>query len=593
MNPNPPADNRSGSPTGPQPAPALRLAPFWKRSIDAATTAPDEPFDALTDLFLGEVAPQMTKARAGAAPNPPQPAPRPATLGPQLGPIPQGASRPSQGAPQAPVPPDDGPRLRLAGADDLPPSREQFAPRRDRPTLPEDIVPLPSAPVLSLKAEDDAGEARSIPTLVPPPARNPIMECVVLANLPVIGSAWASQYVREIAAAANKLVASLRVQAEYATLEVVGPSPDGIDLPAAEALGTLESAIDAAAELTDRWIIRCDAGQEHIIAASSIARVLTILTGADQTARESCRLLAERLATPLAAHGGDQPVVRLAVMGDASPEAKSTGETLAKLAAEILDRPVDSIVCSARINAAGKPTHTLFSGQTDLDLKLIVTTVERALVADPIGKAPAAAPAPATTSVPKPEPTPPAPTRVEPPAPVAPPRHDEFAPSPRPMPPVAAPPVPPAVREPAPTPRPSPAPTRARPARPAAAPAATLASHLTELKPVSLRCPYAGDIEIAVADDGALHLLARSDSEAADDSALAALLVASSWTEAHIGILAAAAGVDIDQARRPTLHLFTDRPKRSRRLLETNLRVHLLAPVTIGSESGWFCTELN
>jgi outer membrane biosynthesis protein TonB len=571
--------------------------------VDAATSSPDEPFDALTDLFLGEVAPHMTQARAAATAAPaPQ---RAATLGPQLGPIPQGTARPSQAAP-APLPADDdGPRLRLAGGGDFPTTaaREQFAPRRDRPTLPEDIVPLPSAPVLTLSQEpaEDAGEARPIPTLVPPPARNPIMECVVLANLPVMGSAWASQYTREIAGAASKLIASLRVQGEYVSLELVGPSPDGMALPGAEEFGTLEAAIDAAAELTDRWIVRCDAGQEHIVAGRPIARVLTILTGGDQMAQESCRPLFERLATPLAAHG-EQPMVRLAIMGDASPEAKATGEGLAKVAEEILSRPVDSIVCSAKINAAGKPTHTLFNGQTSLDLKAIVLVAERALVAEATGK-----PAPAPVApAPSPKPVPVAPAapakQPEPAAPIAAPPRVEFTPPPRPAiyeiaakapPPVAE----PIVREPAPAPKPAPAPIRPQPVArttpTTAAAATTLASHIAELKPVTLRCPYAGDIEIAVDEDGTLHLLARSASEATDDSALAALLVASSWTEAHIGILAAAAGASIDEHKRPTLHLFTDRPKRSRRLLETNLRVHLLAPVQIGSESGWFCTELN
>jgi hypothetical protein len=129
------------------------------------------------------------------------------------------------------------------------------------------------------------------------------------------------------------------------------------------------------------------------------------------------------------------------------------------------------------------------------------------------------------------------------------------------------------------------------PALPAQSPLTTLSSHLPELKPVALRCPYADGIEIALDAAGSLHLLARSTSESADDTALAALLVASSWAESHGALLAPALGGRIGE--RPTLHLFTDRPKKSRRLLETNLRVHLLAPIAIDGRSGWFCTELN
>jgi hypothetical protein len=47
------------------------------------------------------------------------------------------------------------------------------------------------------------------------------------------------------------------------------------------------------------------------------------------------------------------------------------------------------------------------------------------------------------------------------------------------------------------------------------------------------------------------------------------------------------------RADSPLLHLFTSTPKVSRRLTETSLRLHLLAPVRIGDQSGWYCTELN
>ena len=72
---------------------------------------------------------------------------------------------------------------------------------------------------------------------------------------------------------------------------------------------------------------------------------------------------------------------------------------------------------------------------------------------------------------------------------------------------------------------------------------------------------------------------------------LAALMVASSWTAAHAALLAPRVAQEL--AAHPTLHLFTDRPKRSRRLLETELRVHVLAEVTVGGQAVWYTTELN
>ena len=67
--------------------------------------------------------------------------------------------------------------------------------------------------------------------------------------------------------------------------------------------------------------------------------------------------------------------------------------------------------------------------------------------------------------------------------------------------------------------------------------------------------------------------------------------MASSWTESHGALLGPAIGGE--KVGKPTLHLFTDRPKASRRLLETNLRVHLLAEVSVGVERGWYFADLN
>ena len=136
-------------------------------------------------------------------------------------------------------------------------------------------------------------------------------------------------------------------------------------------------------------------------------------------------------------------------------------------------------------------------------------------------------------------------------------------------------------------------------------PVGALALLLEGLRPVSVLCPYAPGVELALDPAGGLHLLVRTEPEDGEDSeqrALSQLLVAGSWVEAHamlLGPALAQAGAPAAFARpmhescKPALHLFTDRPKRSRRLLETDVRVHLLARVSIGGQSGWYCTELN
>jgi hypothetical protein len=42
-----------------------------------------------------------------------------------------------------------------------------------------------------------------------------------------------------------------------------------------------------------------------------------------------------------------------------------------------------------------------------------------------------------------------------------------------------------------------------------------------------------------------------------------------------------------------TLHLFTDQPKMVKRLLDSGVRIHLLASVQVGGALAWVCRELN
>ena len=43
----------------------------------------------------------------------------------------------------------------------------------------------------------------------------------------------------------------------------------------------------------------------------------------------------------------------------------------------------------------------------------------------------------------------------------------------------------------------------------------------------------------------------------------------------------------------PTMHVFTDRPNDVRRLLDTEVRVHLLSSVEVDGRTAWCCTDLN
>lgn len=112
----------------------------------------------------------------------------------------------------------------------------------------------------------------------------------------------------------------------------------------------------------------------------------------------------------------------------------------------------------------------------------------------------------------------------------------------------------------------------------------SLAEFIGELDPLPARCPYAPGVELAVAADGRLHLLARCGGESTCGSpltqgrAIEQLTTTSAWALAHAALLGGArAGLRIDGEHLPILHLVTDRPRDARRLLESEIRVHLLA----------------
>ena len=190
------------------------------------------------------------------------------------------------------------------------------------------------------------------------------IECVVMGHLPVLASAWGSQYVREVAQAAGVPVAFVRVQSGFATVELVGenaPAPRGED----DDHCSLEEALREAAAVTDRWIVRADPGEEADIAARRGVRLVTLLTGPDEAARVSAyslvKTLAKHLPPPAEADG---PLVRLAMMSAPEQKADEAGKRLASVVREFLGRDVQHAICSSRIRAT-RPPATLFSGRTD------------------------------------------------------------------------------------------------------------------------------------------------------------------------------------------------------------------------------------
>lgn len=517
----------------------------WDNLPPAAPPPTGEEFDALTDLFLGEVGTGPTEPPRRVEADTPAPA---------------------RGGRTQPV-------LRLAGAED---------------ELDLEEGPATAAATAAAGSPSDAARDAA-------PATDAIVECIVLGHLPVLAAAWGAQYVREIAQASGRPVAYLRLQHGYASIELIGGDGSSEALPSAK---SLEDGMRLAAERTRRWIVRADAGEEAALAASPLVRIVTLLTGVDEAAVVAAYGSVKSLAKSLS--GSAAPLLRVAAMGAAPEKAMSAGKRLAEAITRFVGREVDTAVCSARI-ASARPSEVLFTGRTDVlpaaAMELLARVANETEVAEPAAPRPVM-PAPVA-----------APRAAEPPAAIEE-ELEEVVPvraaAPRQT--VSMPTVtpPPRVVE-------RVAAVAGRAAREELAPAAepeweraevfadapsALALLLPGLRPVSVRCPYAEGIEFAVDRAGTVHLLSRIEDGAAEERALSELLVAGAWADAHASMLAASLGQSAALAAsglgsQAELHLFTDRPKASRRLLETSVNVHLLARVEIAGRSGWYCTDLN
>lgn len=611
MNPTPPTHRPPTQPPSATDPVIGRPARAWVgRRSEVSSPVADDAFDALTDLFMGEAS--STKGPASAA----------------------GIATPGDPGHTVPASSIAAPRpvLRLAGGGD------------DEPAA---IAPMPAAPPPSQvpRVERELGE--------------PVVECLSLSNLPVLASAWASQYVREISAAAGRPVAVLRVQAGFGSVEVIGEWAGEAGPLGVEPVDDLGMALRIAAGITDRWIIRCSGAEQRDLAGRGLIRVLTVLTGADEAAAAAAMQAVDTLRPGLPEDGG--PLLRLAVMGVVDEGSISAGRSLAQAAESHLGRPVQQVVCSSKIRSARAPA-SLFSGAVAQELPAIVELLEGVLGIRSVVTQ--AAPEPAvldeasavTLVLPSRQVSTPR-TEVEPVVAAvtdeplarmtdsdwepelpsiasAPLSNEELDDVPLPEAPVVtafvstseakpatedrvstvavgpslmpwlgehttssatdAAPGPTSSVE-APTPQapwmPGPIPHAVAPADSTPTPGperADLWKFVPGLSGTTIRCPYAEGVEFGVDDSGSLHLLARAATAASQDSALADLLVAASWASAHAAFLGARA-----RPQRPVMHVFTDQPKRSRRLLDTDVRVHVLAPVSIGSQTAWYCAELN
>lgn len=70
-------------------------------------------------------------------------------------------------------------------------------------------------------------------------------------------------------------------------------------------------------------------------------------------------------------------------------------------------------------------------------------------------------------------------------------------------------------------------------------------------------------------------------------------MMVNAWAKRHARLLRMAIPQLAEDITAPVLHLFTPNARLGRTIGESGVQLHLLAPVHVGNQMAWYCTELN
>lgn len=385
----------------------------------------------------------------------------------------------------------------------------------------------------------------------------PLVELVILGHLPVRASLWVRQYACLSARKRSETVALVRAAGGSVAIDVI----TGHDTVQIEPVDDVETGVTIARHAAARVVLRVDETAEPELLEHAGLDEVTILTGADEAAVVASYRLIKTLASALDDRLDPEcgPRLRVAVMGNPGPEIEAARQKIAKACKAFLDRPIEILDASGRIDATGTVT-VCRSDETH--------AAEYALGMLLGGQT---SPAPAARA---------AALRLTEDAPA------EDAATSHPVVVVTTPRAP--VEAPAADRIVEPKITRLR---------EPLACLIEGLRPIEARCPAAPSVELACDDDGRLHAVTTDDHGAGHG--VAALLTASAWARANLALLIRAeAGVampsnDPRDHHDTPLHLLTRRPSAARSVLETDVIVYALASVIAGGEEIMVATPLN
>lgn len=383
------------------------------------------------------------------------------------------------------------------------------------------IVNTPEAAALpaakpSSKPEPLAPSKAPAPKTTPLPAPARGVEGLIVGHLPVLASAWVSQYAKAIVRERGTPVALIRLQAGQIAVEVFGP----VESPATTARPpTLQAALTHAQLHASAWLIACDEASELDLASTAGLTTLTLLSSANDVAVIACYRAIKGVAARLT-DSNTAPRLRVAVMGGPEDKAALAAEKIRSTAATFLSQDLDVFVGPAHISPG--QVATLYRGPYDHPVSDVLKLLKHS---EP-------------TSAIKPEATSPALHREEP------------------EPPTVA--VKPATTQHA---------------------MGELWKRLDGLKGLAPRCPYAPSVELAVDRGGRLHLIAAAGDAwegRSIERAVSDLTSATAWVGTHLALLKAAEhSLTSDDA--PHRHLVTDRPREARTGLDAGLHVHVAA----------------
>ncbi|MGH7130621.1 MAG: hypothetical protein ACREJO_01555 [Phycisphaerales bacterium] len=532
----------------------------YHRPADAPPTQERaDAFDALTDLFLGEV-----------------------TAEPIAGCTNSTVVAPSGGERSAP-PPADEPLATMR----LEIDRDSEAGAQVQDTINWKTV---------TREEAQPGEPSS--------PEMPVIELMVLGHLPLMGSAWAGQYVRHLAARDGSGVVVVRLGVGRARVELVDPRAS---VQATQVLGDFASAIHAGLHNAKRVVVQVSSSDDEPPRGCEQCDRITLLTSSDEAGVVAAYRLLKRLASVLTAGTPAEHdcAIGVAAMGCDETRAAGMWRRLMEAGQSFLGVHIEPAGCIERIDS-GPGSAMLFDGAWGGGIAGIIDLVQASADEDAaaaqvgISRGPlealevvtarvaevVAAATPRTVIVPpakSPEPV----AAVMPTASIKPP--PAIAPADMTMLVMGV----------------EPASMMASPAAPTPMSTTTVTKEfdlcvlVSGTTPMAARCPFDEDVQFAVDGDGRLHLMLLDHPHAAGEihrteQACSRLTAVGAWAGLNAKLLALTMpnGPRLDASRTPVSHLFTSSPAAARRLLDSSVRVHAMMPAS-AQVAGWVCASLN